>query len=365
MAITQQAIRAALDSLKAGDTALLASVLREAVGSDISSLERIRSGRQAAAGRGQEEESTVADSSKPMFLGGMTRTEEGDADRRAEEEVASARTTASNSSFYLPQSPILKLYQPAALLNPLDFISLLPAETRGKVEIQQIIKARYAPNLMPTGTYYLIFKDNEQSGRYYNFVNEGSRRINGNFASFEFVPDFSTCLKYVYTPVLPDLKYLPELIELARSHHADIVDQLLEKRIELVKRSGGLVASTLVTLNESLLLRKYSEGELKVGEKRTDKLIDRSHCVILRDVPHKIEGAKIKDFLWDLKWYEVEELNLRRIFTDQTTGLSVYVLIFETYKDAKRCVRKLDNERLFYDKSLPVVRAELLDERTV
>lgn len=259
------------------------------------------------------------------------------------------------------QTPVLKLHLSSAFMNAMDFTRLITPELRNQLEIRQVIKGRYMPNLQPDGDYYLFFNNFQDASKYWNLTNKEARRLNGNYASFEFVPDISRHFAHLYTPFLPDLQGLPELIKLARKQDSSkLIDVLTQRYMETIKNQPSTI---LQALNESVLLQKYADNDLKLGHDRPSRTISRSHCVIFRNVPENISQDTIRDFLWNLKWYEVEELNLRRIFVNPTTKLATYVMVFQTSKDAQRCVQICDNQPLFYNTKLPTVEAELLDEK--
>lgn len=362
MPLSRVAIKEALTALKGGDSVPLADILAKAVRSDIDNLGTLNNNNRKTTFFGNKSTSHL---SKPIFLG-----EKPELKPEADTANESSATTQRASRY----PSVLKIFQSSALLSPLDLVALIPKDKRGDLGLEEVIKGRYSSNLWPTGNYYLIFTDSKHSNSFWTLANDANRRLNGSYASFDFVPDFSECLKYVYTPILPDLKNLSRLISLSfkqtgdlgktevNSHdRQEVLRKILDKRLNFIRRSDSPISSAILSINESLLLESSVSG--KLPQNLPGKPIDRCNCVILRNVPHNIAQTKIKDFLWDLKWYKVDELNLRKVYTDKTSQLSTYVLIFDSPKDAVRCVEKCNHQHLFYDESLPVSEAELLDER--
>jgi len=379
MRINQGLIQKAVSLMKKGDDTVLASILKDLTVSDVINIKRLADTTKTSEKGTDEDKFTQS-----VLLGSVSEEyaqnkSKVTGDHGVKSDISNVYEDQIYSKELTNYSPILRTFRRGASLNSTDLVSLIPKEYRRDIGIKEIIKGRYSGQLTPTGDYFMCFDDFNSAKSYISLINKYDRRLNGIFVSFQFVPDLSKYIHHMFSPVLPDMRYFPEFLSLAFKQAgfnkgretvedknkavSDLHDFLVKSRLNNVCSSSNLTASIIQSLNESLLLEKVANNKIKLGSKRSDKSIDRCNCVVFRNVPPKMDSKVIRNFMWDLKWYEVEELCIRKSTNANMHGLDTYVLVFETRKDALRCVNKCNNQHLLYNEKLPIIEAELLDDR--
>ena len=374
MRINRGLIQKAVASLKNGDDSTVTSLLKDITVSDVMSIKKLAGTKIAP-----QKDSNNDKYTQPVFL------DSGNVDSAqnstVSESINLSHGTNQDQLFrkeLTNNSPVLRAFQRESLINGRDLLSLVPKGNKRDIGLKEIIKGRFSGRLVPTGDYFMLFNDFNSAKTYLSEVNKYDRRLNGNFISFEFVPDVSLFLRFMFSPILPDMKYFPELLTLAfeqtgfkngketaeekKRAVSTFNDYLVKSRLTCVRMSSDPSATVIRNLNESFLLKKAADENIKLAAKRSFKFINRWNCVIFRNVPRNMNPRVIKNFMWDLKWYEVEELCIRKTTKDLMHGLDTYVLVFETRKDALKCVNKCNNQHLLYNDQLPIVEAELLDD---
>jgi hypothetical protein len=233
-------------------------------------------------------------------------------------------------------------------------------------DLKYVINGRYPLNLIHNNSYFLVFNNTNGLNNYMNEVSNKEVKINETFLSFQPVFSLTDYLRFLYPIFMPDLEELPDLIRLSthsvpkntskneKHLRMQTIEQLLNNRTKAFDSSEfANVSSTLKGISSQL------ESILNTGNINYPT-ISRSNCVILRNIPHKINSYKLRDFFWDLDWHSDEEKQIRAIMTEKTTLFTIYVLVFENHSSALKCIQRSNGNHLFYDKSLPLVTAELL-----
>ncbi|KAG7725472.1 hypothetical protein KL930_004235 [Ogataea haglerorum] len=246
---------------------------------------------------------------------------------------------AHSKAGYIAASDIVRMYQ------------LKPTKYAAKPVIRDIIKGRYVQTLQPTGAYYVFFDSFDDAAVFWSDAR--SALFNGSYVSFTFV-NFEDEMGQMFFPVLADTRIRKELV------NWDALKQSMDHKMHALQKIPHL--SNLLTLlkQQPWLDPQQDRGLLEFLQEHP---VERCQCVVLHNIPKNTSRRRLLDSFCELNLYQAHELGLRQVYTDRTTGLSTYVAIFETDADARRCVLMADGEHLFYDPELPLVRAELLDER--
>ncbi|ODV83387.1 hypothetical protein CANARDRAFT_19515 [[Candida] arabinofermentans NRRL YB-2248] len=256
----------------------------------------------------------------------------------------------------IEKSNILRFNHRNAFLLPKDILNISRSTSNSyeiNPQIMDIIKGRHTNNLVANGYYYLFFKTFEEAAVFWQNDQNNRMSFNSQFVSLQFA-DFKKDCRFMYHPYLPDLR----ITSLAPSKKP--VANLYNKRIRTDENW-----SSLIPLVESIWKDHHVEGQETNESMETieNLIIDRSQCVILRNIPFFINQKKIKNLLWEFDLHEREDLNLRLVLNDTFKRVNTYVAIFSDSSEAERCVRKVNGQRLFFKEYLPVVKADLLDER--
>lgn len=249
--------------------------------------------------------------------------------------------------------PVLRSHIASRTLTPADFQKVRP-----DVPLRYVIRGRYARNLVATGDYFLVFASVSGLQEYARACAVGGTKLDGSRVNAKPVKtlDFAGYLRFLYPQGLADLADLPELVDLVRQGprekkgHLESLQQLLQGRRDQLERSAQ-ATETVLEQAQALLSAKAQQDHPKV---------QRSCCVILRNVPAKISTSKITAFFWDLAWFADGARTVRPVFFDKRTHFNTYVLAFADEASARQCVRRADGHHLFYNPVLPVVSAELL-----
>lgn len=263
--------------------------------------------------------------------------------------------------------PVLRSHIASRTLSAADFQRVNP-----EVPLEYVIRGRYAANLVPTDDYFLVFDSTDALKEYYRACIVGDWKLDGSRVNAKPMKthDFVASLRFLYPNFLPDLQDLPHLISVARNSAREYppkksplqsLQQLLQSRYASLRKYYPLEEKQTL-LEQAELLAATTEQQFEKNEpcESGGIKVQRSCCVILRNVPAKISIRKITDFFWDLAWFSEPSKRVRPIFTDKTSHLTTYMLCFADPASASRCFRRADGSHLFFDTVLPVVSAELL-----
>ncbi|OWB85332.1 hypothetical protein B5S33_g3996 [[Candida] boidinii] len=278
-------------------------------------------------------------------------------------------------------SNILKLNYNNHFLLKSDFEKLLPdlnsrqykvKDLQNKNLITELIKGRYASNLKPNGSYYLVFNNFEDAAVYYHETK--GKKINGKQISFEFISSINNELKYMYFPILPDLR-------ISKYIDKNLVENWFTN--DLIKSlNKNETNSALITISKHLW-EDYKQSSRNnenldsingnLNEKKTDKfknlpIIERTNTVILNNIPENFKSNDIAEWLWEYDLYPIEELSIRKIINSSGGGnnsnkinkLNTWCLIFNNELEARRFILQYDSRHLFENENLPIIKAEIL-----
>ena len=250
--------------------------------------------------------------------------------------------------------PVLRSHIASSTLTPADFQRVKP-----DVSLRYVIRGRYASNLVATEDYFLVFASVGDLQEYSRACAVSEAKLDGSRINAKPVKtlDFAGYLRFLYPQLLADLADLPALVDIVqqgaskKKGHLEVLQQLLQGRRDLLERSP-LATDTVLERAQALLSVQTPPDR--------QELVQRSCCVILRNVPANIATSKITAFFWDLAWFADGTRTVRPVFFDKRTHFNTYVLAFADEASAKLCVRRADGHHLFYNPVLPVVSAELL-----
>lgn len=282
------------------------------------------------------------------------------------------------NSINLLNSNILKLNYNNQFLLKSDFEKLLPDLNSRKYKINnfknknlitELIKGRYASNLKPNGSYYLIFNNTEDAAVYYHETK--GKKINGKQISFEFISSLNNEFKYMYFPILPDLR-------ISKYIDKNLVENWFTN--DLIKSlNKNETNSALITISKQLwedyknsnkLINKEKINLIEKNDKKIDKfknlpIIERTNTVILNNIPDNFKSNDISEWLWEYDLYPIEELSIRKIINSSNNSsninkLNTWCLIFNNELEARRFILQYDNRHLFENENLPIIKAEIL-----
>lgn len=269
-------------------------------------------------------------------------------------------TDINDSSIELP---ILRAYHPLRKLKQKDFQNLY-----NDVPLQYFIKGRYLNSLIPTDTYFLFFHSIDDLRKYYNHYKEDKMNQTINSLNVNLTPisthDFVEEFRFSYPQFLPDLQDLPLSIATINKRLSIVENQDLSQSLSrlLKNRQNAMYRykhnGKKKLLGIAMKLKEDQSPNIKITQGTTP--IDRSCCVVFKNVPANIAIRKIEDFFWDLSWFPDQERRIRPIFTSKNSNLTSYILVFADQKSASVCVNRGNNQHLFYNPVLPIVESELL-----
>lgn len=245
--------------------------------------------------------------------------------------------------------PILRSFIPTKSLGFQDFQALNP-----NVPIKYIIKGRFPYNLYPANQYYLIFNNMEDLNKFHGSYLQSNFFLNGHAVNFKPIPrkSFTYHLRYCISKDLPLFKDSKELVDMGmqEAKHSAHFKESMKKFMNSWSKNGP-----------DMFLRKISRLQQRQGSAQTidDYLLDRSHCVVLKNIPMNIHAEKINDFLWDLVWYRHHQ-NVIPVVTDPSTHFTTYLLLFDTRESATTAINRFNGNHLFFNSALPIVEAESL-----
>ncbi|KAH3666948.1 hypothetical protein OGAPHI_003398 [Ogataea philodendri] len=245
---------------------------------------------------------------------------------------------------HLTDSHVLRMFSKQGVLAGSDIYRtyvLGQGKYTRKAQILDIVKGRYVQNLAPSGIFYLFFSSFEDASIFWS--DNRSALFNGSYISFDFV-NIQDELNNIFFPILADSKLRSDLVDWHSLKNSSVSPKL----------------ASLLRQQPWLSLESKDPAVLDYLETHPVK---RHQCVILHNIPKNTSQSRIFEFLNDLEVYQVQDLSLQQIHTDNSTGLSTYVVVFDNPEDAVRCVTMTNGDHLFYDQELPIVRAELLDEK--
>lgn len=256
--------------------------------------------------------------------------------------------------------PVLRCYNRYSSITFEDFKKL-----DKKNGLKYTVNGRYPFNLIHTNSYYLFFKDVDSLNSYLEETSNNNR-LNETYLSFTHPERLSTYINNLVPRFMPDLDDLPEIISLSSKSKPKILrdgsmPHSSEERLANILKERQNSLHSYSGLNKTLLMDiSFRLQHLSNPDIINYPTISRSNCVILRNVPSRIDSRKILDFLWDLDWSHHESLQLRPMMVDRITHFSTYVLCFANRYNASQCIRRIDGNHLFYDSNLPIVTAEFL-----
>lgn len=218
---------------------------------------------------------------------------------------------------------------------------------------------------------------------YYKFCFSNNKKLNGlnlNLKPLK-INEFINQLRFLYPLNFPDLSDLPFLFNLAKlnipnSEKREFISSLhslLKNRRNFLYRYK-LDNKTLLE-SAKILIDDINDGNKSTDNKHQNKsknnklnsltqssinLVNRSCCVIFKNVPANISIKNICDFFWDLNWFSDKSRRIRPIFTDKTTNFTTYILVFNDNESANICINRANNNHLFFNEVFPIVHAEIL-----
>lgn len=251
-------------------------------------------------------------------------------------------------------------YHPCKSLVKEDFQQILP-----QTPIKYVCNERYSGLMLHTGNYLVSFYSHEDLTKYsLHIMNYDSKLLSVPFKT-EMGRDIPMQnLTNLFPSILPELEDLPAIFRnrteeeikglfKQKLNHLNAMEKTDRKESYQFINHYKYLRSSLDSLNNHMT----SSDELDCSV--SFRPFSRSQCLIVSNVPYKIEVPRIIDsHLWDLKLYE--SFPYRRSWTDLTRWRATDVIVFQTPEDASVALKRFNNQHILYNETNPRVKAELL-----